>query len=80
MGQLKGGELANCGGDTVAEVADQAQHGIQRICDSDSLVVGFLAHTGLSLDNESSPQRERIKYQAHSGLLRCGTVRRAIPW
>jgi hypothetical protein len=52
---LKGGELANCAGDTIAEVADQAQHGIQRVCDSDSLVVGFLAHTGLSLDHESSP-------------------------
>jgi hypothetical protein len=52
---LKGGELANCGGDTIAEVADQAQHGIQRVCDSDSLVVGFLAHTGLSLDTEPSP-------------------------
>jgi DDE superfamily endonuclease len=51
---LKGVELANCTGDTVAEVADQAQHGIQRVCDSDSLVIGFLAHTGLSLD-ELSP-------------------------
>ena len=49
---LKGGELANCAGDTIAEVADQAQHGSQRVCDSDSLVVGFLAHTGLSLDKE----------------------------
>jgi hypothetical protein len=52
---LKGGALANFAGDTVAEVADQARHGIQRVCDSDSLVMGFLAHTGLSLDNESSP-------------------------
>ena len=52
---LKGGELANCTGDTVAEVADQAHHGIQRVCHSDSLVVGFLAHTGPSLDNDSSP-------------------------
>jgi hypothetical protein len=52
---LKGAELANFAGDTVAEVADQAHHGIQRVCDSDSLVVGFLAHTGLSLDDESSP-------------------------
>jgi hypothetical protein len=52
---LKDGELANFAGDTVAEVADQAQHGIQRVCDSDSLVVGFLAHTGLSLENEPSP-------------------------
>ena len=47
---LKGIELANFAGDTVAEVADQARHGIQRVCDSDSLVVGFLTHTGLSLD------------------------------
>jgi DDE superfamily endonuclease len=51
----KGGELANFTGDTLAEVADQAQHGIQRVCDSDSLVLGFLAHTGLSLDDDSSP-------------------------
>jgi hypothetical protein len=52
---LKGGELANFTGDTLAEVADQAHQGIQRVCDSDTLVVGFLAHTGLSLDHESSP-------------------------
>ena len=52
---LKAIELANCTGDTIAGVADQAQHGIRRVCDSDSLVVGFLAHTGLSLDHESSP-------------------------
>jgi DDE superfamily endonuclease len=52
---LKGAELANFAGDSVAEVADQAQHGIQRVCDSDSLVMGFLAHTGLSLDDDSSP-------------------------
>ena len=49
---LKGGELANSTGDTITEVADHAQHGIQRVCDSDSLVVGFLAHTGLSLDDD----------------------------
>ena len=55
MGNLKGAELANFTGDTVLEVADQAQHGIRRVCDSDSLVVGFLAHTGLSLDDEPSP-------------------------
>jgi DDE superfamily endonuclease len=50
---LKGGELANGTADTVAELADQAQHGIQRVCDSDSLVIGFLAHTGLTLDDET---------------------------
>jgi len=52
---LKGAELANFSGDSLVEVADQAHHGIQRVCDSDSLVVGFLAHTGLSLDEEPSP-------------------------
>ena len=52
---LNGAELANFAGDTVAEVADQAQRGIRRVCGSDSLVVGFLAHTGLSLDDEPSP-------------------------
>jgi hypothetical protein len=52
---LKGTELANGTTDTIAEVADQAQHGIQRVCASDSLVVGFLAHTGLTLDDEPSP-------------------------
>ena len=50
----KGAELANCTSDTI-EVADQAHQGIQRVCDSDTLVVGFLAHTGLSLDDGSSP-------------------------
>jgi transposase len=52
---LKGAELANFAGDTVRDVADQAQRGIRRVCDSDSLVVGFLAHTGLSLDDHPSP-------------------------
>jgi DDE superfamily endonuclease len=52
---LKGGELTHFTGDTVAEVADAAQRGIQRVCGSDSLVVGFLAHTGLSLDDEPTP-------------------------
>ena len=54
---LKGAELANFAGDSVAEVADQAQQGIQRVCDSDSLVVGFLAHTGLALDEETVTPR-----------------------
>jgi hypothetical protein len=52
---LKGAELANYAGDTVAEVAGQAQHGIQRVCDGKSLVVGFLDHAGPSLDDEPSP-------------------------
>jgi transposase len=52
---LKAVELANFAGDHVVEVADQAQCGIERVCASESLVVGFLAHTGLSLDQEPSP-------------------------
>jgi hypothetical protein len=51
---LKGAELANSTGDPVFEVVDLAQQGIQRVGDSDSLVVGFLAYTELSL-HEPSP-------------------------
>jgi DDE superfamily endonuclease len=47
---LKDVELANLPTTTLGEVADAAEQGIQRVCKSDSLVVGFLAHTGLSLD------------------------------
>ena len=47
---LKDVELANLPTTTLAEVADATEHGIQRVCKSDSLIVGFLAHTGLSLD------------------------------
>ena len=52
---LKALELANFAGDQVAEVADQAQCGIERVCASQDLVIGFLAHTGLTLDQEVSP-------------------------
>jgi hypothetical protein len=41
--------------DCLAELANQAQHGIQRVCGSDSLVMGSWPHTGLSLDNQPSP-------------------------
>jgi hypothetical protein len=47
---LKDVELANLPTTTLAEVADATEQGIQRVCKSDSLIVGFLAHTGLSLD------------------------------
>ena len=47
---LKDLELANLPTTTLAEVADAADHGIQRVCNSEDLVVGFLAHTALSLD------------------------------
>jgi hypothetical protein len=49
MGNLRDVELANLP-TALAEVADAAGQGIQRVCNSDCLVVGFLAHTRLSLD------------------------------
>jgi len=50
VGHLKDLELANLPTTTLAEVADATEAGIQRVCKRDSLVVGFLAHTGLTLD------------------------------
>ena len=47
---LKDVELANRPTTTLTEVADATQQGIQRVCKHQDLVVGFLAHTGLSLD------------------------------
>jgi transposase len=47
---LKALELANRPTTTLAEVADATEQGIQRVCTTEDLVVGFLAHTGLSLD------------------------------
>jgi transposase len=46
---LKDVELANRPTTTLAEVADATEQGIQRVCKREDLVVGFLAHTGLSL-------------------------------
>jgi len=47
---LKDLELANRPTTTLAQVADATEQGIQRVCKHQDLVVGFLAHTGLSLD------------------------------
>jgi transposase len=47
---LKDVELANLPTTTLAEVADAATQGIQRVCTSEHLIVGLLAHTGLALD------------------------------
>ncbi len=47
---LKDVELANLPTTTLVQVADATEQGIQRVCKHDSLVVGFLAHTGLTLD------------------------------
>jgi hypothetical protein len=51
---LKGAELANFAGTPWPRSPTRAS-GIGRVCGSDSLVVGFLAHSGLSLDVEPSP-------------------------
>jgi transposase len=51
---LMGVELANLPTTTLVEVADATEQGIQRVCNSDSLVVGFLAHTGLTLNDDPS--------------------------
>ena len=47
-------ELANLPTVTLGEVADAAQRGIEWVCASDDLVAGFLAHTGLDLDDAPS--------------------------
>jgi transposase len=47
---LEAVELANRPTTSLAEVADATEQGIQRVCEHQDLVVGFLAHTGLSLD------------------------------
>jgi transposase len=47
---LEGVELANLPTTTLAEVADATEQGIQRVCKTEDLAVGFLAHTGLTLD------------------------------
>jgi hypothetical protein len=49
---LKAVELANFAGDQLVEVADAAEQGIRRVCQSQQLVWSFLAHTGLPLDHE----------------------------
>jgi hypothetical protein len=46
---LKGMELANLAGDTLAEVIAAAERGIQRIRDTHHLAYSFLRHCGLSL-------------------------------
>jgi hypothetical protein len=47
---LKDVELANRLTTTLVEVADATEQGIQRVCKHEDLVLGFLAHTGLTLD------------------------------
>jgi hypothetical protein len=47
---LKDLELANRPTTSLSEVADATEAGIRRVCEHQDLVVGFLAHTGLTLD------------------------------
>jgi DDE superfamily endonuclease len=46
---LKAVELANLTGPTLAEVIDQAHHGIDRVRRTPHLTYSFLRHTGLSV-------------------------------
>jgi transposase len=57
---LKDLELANRPTTTLAEVADATEQGIRRVCNSDSLVVGFLAPTGLIWIHEPSTQPTKL--------------------
>ncbi|WP_285702208.1 IS630 family transposase [Actinomadura sp. NBRC 104412] len=46
---IKTRELANLAGDHLADVADAAEAGINRICQDQQLAWSFLAHTGLEI-------------------------------
>ena len=52
---LKGVELANFAGDTVADVAGAAERGINRVCADPRLVWSFLAHAGLPFPGDFQP-------------------------
>lgn len=46
---IKTCELASLAGDHLADVADGAERGIQRVCSSEQLPWSFLTHTGLTI-------------------------------
>jgi len=48
-GSVKSQELANLCADTIAEVAEAAEDGLDRISDDAPLCFAFLRHTGLRL-------------------------------
>jgi len=48
-GNLKSKELANLCSDTIAEVADSAADGVERIGSAAALCFAFLGHAGLRL-------------------------------
>jgi hypothetical protein len=47
---VKSNELANLCADTIGELAEAAEDGLDRICGDASLCFGFLRHTGLRYD------------------------------
>ncbi|NYE47997.1 hypothetical protein HDA32_003117 [Spinactinospora alkalitolerans] len=52
---IKARELANVAGEHLADVADAAEAGINRVCEEERLAWSFLAHTGLKI-HTSRPQ------------------------
>jgi putative transposase len=57
VSSLKGGELANLTGPTLAQVIAQAHRGIQRVRQTAYLAFGFLRHAGLSVACHIHPTR-----------------------
>ncbi|WP_256448786.1 transposase [Nocardiopsis akebiae] len=55
---VKTRELANVAGDHLADVADAAEQGINRVCEDDRLPWSFLAHTGLEIQ-PPTPRNQR---------------------
>ena len=55
-GNLKSTELANLCCNTIDDVADSAEDGLDRIASDSALCLAFLRHTGLRLDFNSSRQ------------------------
>ena len=51
MGQPQGPGVGESAHDHLGRGPDATEQGIQQVCKNDSLVVGFLAHTGLTLDS-----------------------------
>ncbi len=62
---LKGGELANLTGPTLAQVIAQAHRGIQRVRQTAYLAFGFLRHAGLSVACHYPSDTVALR---HSGL------------
>ncbi len=65
VSSLKGGELANLTGPTLAQVIAQAHRGIQRVRQTAYLAFGFLRHAGLSVACHYPSDTVALR---HSGL------------